>query len=48
MRGPVDTWTSPTDEEVRSYTIITCEANGFMAPIHDRMPVILTREAEDD
>jgi putative SOS response-associated peptidase YedK len=46
--GLWDAWTSPTGEEVRSYTIITCEANAFMAPIHNRMPVILSREAEED
>lgn len=28
-------------EEVQSFTIITTEANGLMAPIHNRMPVIL-------
>ena len=46
--GLWDAWTSPEGNEVRSYTIITCEANAFMAPIHHRMPVILTREAEED
>jgi putative SOS response-associated peptidase YedK len=30
-----------TGETVESYTIITTTANDFMAPIHDRMPVIL-------
>ena len=46
--GLWDTWTSPAGDEVQSYTIITCEANAFMARIHSRMPVILTREAEDE
>ncbi len=46
--GLWDSWTSPSGDEVRSYTIVTCEANEFMAPIHNRMPVILTREAEED
>jgi putative SOS response-associated peptidase YedK len=26
---------------VETYTVITTTANDFMAPIHDRMPVIL-------
>jgi putative SOS response-associated peptidase YedK len=43
-------WESWTDkergEEVRSCTIITCPPNELMAPIHDRMPVILPRQAE--
>ena len=30
-----------TGESVETYTIITTTANDFMAPIHDRMPVIL-------
>ena len=33
---------------VRSTTIITTEANESMAPVHDRMPVILPRRAWDD
>jgi putative SOS response-associated peptidase YedK len=45
--GLWERWTAPDGDEVHSYTIMTCEANGFMAPIHNRMPVILTREAED-
>jgi len=32
-------------EAVTSYTIITCEANAAIAPLHDRMPVIL-RDAD--
>lgn len=32
-------------ESVHSYTIITCAANAAIAPLHDRMPVIL-READ--
>jgi len=31
-------------EKVLSCTIITCAANELMRPIHDRMPVILTRD----
>src|SRR5574337_1202802 len=44
--GLWDAWTSPDGEEIRSCTIITTEANELLLPIHDRMPVILTREAE--
>jgi putative SOS response-associated peptidase YedK len=44
--GLWEAWTSPEGEEVRSCTIITTEANDVLKPIHDRMPVILTREAE--
>ncbi len=44
--GLWDTWTSPDGEEIKSCTIITTEANELLRPIHDRMPVILTKEAE--
>lgn len=34
------------DQAVRSCTIITTAANSSIAPLHDRMPVILSRDAE--
>jgi putative SOS response-associated peptidase YedK len=39
-------WTSPDKEEILSCTIITTEANELLKQVHDRMPVILTRESE--
>ncbi|MGH7409756.1 MAG: SOS response-associated peptidase [Candidatus Methylomirabilis sp.] len=44
--GLWETWTAPEGKEIKSCTIITTEANELLKPIHDRMPVILTREAE--
>ncbi|MBX3086386.1 MAG: SOS response-associated peptidase [Anaerolineae bacterium] len=44
--GLWDTWKSPDGGIIRSFTIITTDANDLMRPIHDRMPVILSREAE--
>jgi putative SOS response-associated peptidase YedK len=44
--GLWENWLSPEGEEIQSCTIITTEANDLLRPIHDRMPVILTREAE--
>lgn len=44
--GLWETWTSPDGEEIKTCTIITTEANDLMKPIHDRMPVILTPDAE--
>ena len=29
-------------------TILTCAANGTVAPLHDRMPVVLEPEQHDD
>jgi len=43
-------WTSRTDEAtgeiLESCTIITTRPNALVAPVHDRMPVILPTEAE--
>ncbi len=39
--GLWDEWHSPDGGSVRSATIITIEPNELMAPIHNRMPVIL-------
>jgi putative SOS response-associated peptidase YedK len=40
-------WHDPrSGERVRSCTIVTTEANSLVAAAHDRMPVILPREAE--
>jgi putative SOS response-associated peptidase YedK len=43
--GLWETWRSPEGEMIRSCTIITTQANELVAPIHDRMPVILSGEA---
>lgn len=44
--GLWETWKSPEGELVRSCTIITTSPNELMEPIHNRMPVILPRDAE--
>jgi putative SOS response-associated peptidase YedK len=36
----------PSDDEPGSFTILTTEANALVAPLHDRMPVILRRDDE--
>lgn len=38
-------WRSPEGAEIRSCTIITCPPNELVADVHDRMPVILSRES---
>ena len=40
-------WKSPEGDWIPSFTIVTTSPNGFMEPIHDRMPVILTEGAYD-
>jgi putative SOS response-associated peptidase YedK len=39
--GLWESWRSPDDDRVPSFTIITASPNPLMAQIHDRMPVIL-------
>lgn len=41
MGGLWESWTSPEGEFIRTFCVITTGANALMAPIHDRMPVIL-------
>lgn len=43
--GLWDEWNSPDGSQVRSCTIVTIEPNELMAPIHNRMPVILPHDA---
>jgi putative SOS response-associated peptidase YedK len=43
--GLWDEWHSPEGGSIRSATIITIEPNELMAPIHNRMPVILPPSA---
>jgi putative SOS response-associated peptidase YedK len=39
--GLWEIWNSPEGDEIRTCTILTTDANPFMATIHHRMPVIL-------
>jgi putative SOS response-associated peptidase YedK len=45
--GLWETWTGPNGEELETAAIVTTRANGTLAPIHDRMPVIVPPEAFD-
>jgi len=40
-------WKAPDGEVIESCTILTTEANELLRPIHDRMPVILSRKDYD-
>ena len=44
LAGLWDGWKDGDGQVVRSFVILTSAANGFMAPIHDRMPVIVERQ----
>lgn len=41
-------WTKTDGDNYPSFAIITTTANGVVKPIHDRMPVILPKENEQD
>jgi putative SOS response-associated peptidase YedK len=45
--GLYDVWTTPNGGELSTFTIMTKNADEFMAHLHHRMPVILERELED-
>jgi putative SOS response-associated peptidase YedK len=42
--GLWEAWRDPNGETLRSFTILTTRANADMAPVHDRMPVIVEEE----
>jgi putative SOS response-associated peptidase YedK len=42
--GLWESWRAPEGQPVVSCSIVTCDANALLAPIHGRMPVILAPE----
>jgi len=44
--GLWETWKSPENEIILSLTIVTTEPNSYIEPIHNRMTVMLSEEAE--
>ncbi len=45
MAGLWETWRTPHGDPLESFTILTTEPNELVAPLHDRMPVILPPES---
>jgi len=45
MAGVWDRWKPSAGAPLVSCAIVTCAANGLVAPVHDRMPVIVPAEA---
>ncbi|MFO0687561.1 MAG: SOS response-associated peptidase [Myxococcota bacterium] len=43
--GLYEHWSSERDDPIESCTVITTEANPDVAPVHDRMPVVLPGES---
>jgi putative SOS response-associated peptidase YedK len=48
LAGLWDIWRSPSGRRIESFTIITSEPNELIQPVHNRMPVILRPEDEED
>jgi putative SOS response-associated peptidase YedK len=46
--GMWERWQRPQAEAIEFCTLLTTEANEVMRPIHDRMPVILDAESENE
>jgi len=46
LAGLFDTWKTPEGDELTSCVIITTTPNEEVAPVHNRMPVILTEDDE--
>ncbi|MCM2276672.1 MAG: SOS response-associated peptidase [Oligoflexia bacterium] len=47
VAGIWNAWHKGSSSERLSFSILTTEANSFMSSIHDRMPLILSRENEE-
>lgn len=43
LAGLWDEWMTPQGEPLASFTVLTTSANALMAPIHERMPVLIDR-----
>ena len=41
LAGLWESWSAPTGEVVETFTVAMTEANDVVAPVHDRMPVIV-------
>ncbi|MEE9523768.1 MAG: SOS response-associated peptidase, partial [Thermodesulfovibrionales bacterium] len=47
LAGLYSVWHSPEGKDICTSTIITTDSNKLVAPVHNRMPVIIREEARD-
>ncbi len=47
LAGLYDIWKGSNGKGLKTFTIITTQSNNTLKPIHNRMPVILHQEFED-
>jgi len=45
LAGLWERWRTPTGEKLETCVIVTVDANAELAPIHDRMPLLIPRDA---
>lgn len=48
IAGLWEKWADEKGKVIQSFTLITLPANDFMAPLHNRMPAILTKKKEKE
>jgi putative SOS response-associated peptidase YedK len=48
LPGLYESWFPEKNQPQMTFTIVTCAPNAAIAPIHDRMPVVLDERAADE
>ena len=46
LAGLWERWRTPSGEKLETCVIVTTDANAQLAPVHDRMPLLIPRDAQ--